>query len=330
MGPTGEYAILQVHPARRCNLRCLHCYSRSGPDVDEALGLDLLARAVADARDLGYGVLGVSGGEPLLYRPLPDLLRAARAAGMRTTVTSNGMLLTQRRLAELAGLVDVLALSLDGTPETHVAMRQDPRAFRDLERRLPALRDSGIPFGFIVTLTQHNVHELAWVADFAARAGAGLLQVHPLEPEGYAADALAGSVPDPTELAYAFVESLRLGGSTDLAVQLDVVRRDDLRAHPEQFFAAGGAVPQRLGDWLTPLVVEASGQIVPLTYGLDPAYALGSLHDAPLAELAAVWDPAPFRTLCRDVRDRLVEPPGDAVVSWYEAVTAAARAAVPA
>jgi MoaA/NifB/PqqE/SkfB family radical SAM enzyme len=217
MGPTGEYAILQVHPARRCNLRCLHCYSRSGPDVDEALGLDLLARAVAEARDLGYGVLGVSGGEPLLYRPLPDLLCAARDAGMRTTVTSNGMLLTERRLAELAGLVDVLALSLDGTPETHVAMRQDPRAFRDLERRLPALRDSGIPFGFIVTLTQHNVHELAWVADFAARAGAGLLQVHPLEPEGYAADALAGSVPDPTELAYAFVESLRLGGSTDAA-----------------------------------------------------------------------------------------------------------------
>jgi MoaA/NifB/PqqE/SkfB family radical SAM enzyme len=325
VGPTGDRAILQIHPTRRCNIQCLHCYSRSGPGVTESLDIEVLLRAVNDAAALGYDVVGVSGGEPMLYRPLTTLLRAAHDLGMRTTVTSNGMLLTERRLEALAGLVDVLAISLDGAPETHVEMRQDPAAFTALEARLPAVRASGIPFGFIVTLTQYNVHELAWVAQFATEQGAALLQVHPLELEGYAVDRLPESVPDPTELAYAFVESLRLRGSEAVAVQLDVIRRGDLVRHPEDFFAGDAEPPTRLGEWLTPLVIEASGRVVPLTYGLDPRFALGSLSDAPLSSLAAAWSPAPFRRLCRDVHAALTAEDGPEFVNWYEDVARRAR-----
>ena len=324
MGPTGGYRVLQVHPSRRCNLRCRHCYSRSGPDAAETLDVALLTAALADAAALGYRVLSVSGGEPMLYRPLPDLLRAARAAGLLTTLVSNGMLLTERRLAALAGLVDGLAISLDGTPATHAAMRGDPRAFSTLERRLPAVRAAGIPFGFVVTLTQHNVHEVGWVAEFAERVGASTLQIHPLEPEGYAAENLAASVPDATELAFALLETARLRAESGLQVRLDAVRRADLRAHPDHFLAGDAPLPARLGEWLAPLVVEPDGRVVPLTYGMADRYALGSLHDAPLAELAAAWSPEPFRALCRATYARLVADGSDRMVSFYAALAAAA------
>src|SRR3712207_1573775 len=94
--------VVQVHPTRVCNLRCLHCYSESGPDQRGALDVDLLLRTLTDARHAGYDTLGVSGGEPLMYRPLPTLLEHARSLGMATTVTTNGMLLTDRRLDDLA------------------------------------------------------------------------------------------------------------------------------------------------------------------------------------------------------------------------------------
>ena len=42
---------------RRCNLRCLHCYSSSGPEVDESLPIDVLTTAVEDAAGLGYRAL---------------------------------------------------------------------------------------------------------------------------------------------------------------------------------------------------------------------------------------------------------------------------------
>ena len=42
MPATGCHRFLQVHPTRRCNLRCLHCYSESGPDRRDELPLAYL------------------------------------------------------------------------------------------------------------------------------------------------------------------------------------------------------------------------------------------------------------------------------------------------
>ncbi|RVX42723.1 MoaA/NifB/PqqE/SkfB family radical SAM enzyme [Nonomuraea polychroma] len=317
MGPTGERAIFQVHPTRRCNLRCLHCYSQSGPDVGAVLGLDVLAEAVADAAALGYDVLGVSGGEPMLYQHLIELLGVGKALGMRTTVTSNGWLLTERRLAELSGLVDILAVSLDGAPESHVRMRGDPRAFERLDRRMPAVRDSGITFGLITTLTLHNVHELAFVVDYAVAHGAGLVQVHPLESAGAAVVNLAGSVPDEREASFAFLEAARLSAAYGLPIQVDLTRRADLMRHPEHFLAAPPPPGASLGSWLTPLVLETDGTTVPVTYGFSRVYALGNVNDRPLRDLAVRWDPDPFRQLCRDVHARLATG-SQRYVNWYE------------
>src|ERR1700732_2069259 len=180
MACTRGSRILQIHPTRRCNLRCLHCYSSSGPEERGELPVALLADALTDAAAEGYTVASFSGGEPLLYRPLRELLDHAHGRGMATTVTSNGML-------------------LDGTPASHDRMRADPRAFATMASRLGRLRDSGIPFGFIFTLTQHNLHELEWVAGFAVEQGARLLQIHPLEAAGRATEELAESFPDAVE-----------------------------------------------------------------------------------------------------------------------------------
>src|SRR5215208_1447118 len=168
MGPTGDsYRILQIHPTRRCNLRCMHCYSSSGPEERAELDLTLLREAVTDASNEGYTVAGISGGEPLLYKPLSQLLQHARERGMITTVTSNGMLLDERRLQALHGVVDLLAISLDGVPASHNRNRASERAFETMASRLEGVRNSEIPFGFIFTLTLHNLHELDWVANFA-------------------------------------------------------------------------------------------------------------------------------------------------------------------
>ena len=175
MGPTGRSRILQIHPTRLCNLRCLHCYSSSGPEERGQLAPALLRSVLTGACAEGFTVAGFSGGEPVLYPPLGEVLDHAKGLGMITTVTSNGMLLDERRLATLAGRTDVLAISLDG------------------------VRRSGIPFGFIFTLTQFNLDELPWVASFALAQGAALLQIHPLEITGRAAATLADARPDGTE-----------------------------------------------------------------------------------------------------------------------------------
>jgi len=327
VGVTGGKAIVQLHPTRRCNLSCRHCYSLSGPRVSETTPPPLLMDLMTDAAGLGFDVVGVSGGEPLLYPGLVPLLRTAKQAGLRTTVTSNAMLLTERRLAELAGLVDVLAISLDGRPDTHVEMRGDPRAFVMLDRRMEGVRRSGIPFGFITTLTQHNVDELEFVVAYARDHGAGLVQVHPLELEGAAVANLPGSVPDLRESAFGVLEGARLSASYGVPVQVDVARLADLESRPDLFLAASPATSASLSTWLSPVVVETDGTVVPLTYGFPRAYALGNLHDRPLADLAATWNPTGFLRVTAAVADR-IRSDRRSLFNWYDEVTRQARLAV--
>jgi MoaA/NifB/PqqE/SkfB family radical SAM enzyme len=331
-GPAGSLPSIQLHPTRRCNLRCLHCYSESAPDVAEQLDIEVLRPVIADAAALGYRVAAVSGGEPLTYEALPALLRAAHDHGLVTTVTTNGMLLDKRRLAWLEADADLVAISLDGVPESHDAMRASERAFEVMQSRLAGLRASGVPF----TLTCHNVDELDWVAAFAVRAGASLLQIHPLESVGRAVVALDGSVPDGQENACALVEAARIRDAYAgrIQVQLDLATRPALLGHPEKVFACDGDPCGELtpADLLSPLVLEPSGLVVPMEFGFPRAWALGNIHDRPLRDLATAWIEArypAFRSLCRQVYDSLMHEPETSIVNWYDHLRRAA-AALPA
>ncbi|WP_189224823.1 radical SAM protein [Saccharothrix coeruleofusca] len=325
MRRAGGRAVLQVHPTRLCNLRCLHCYSSSGPDVAESIPIGVLETVVRDAAEVGYDVLNVSGGEPFLYPELPALLRAARGAGMRTTVTTNAVALTQRRIGLVRGLVDLAAVSLDGERATHDRIRGRQGAFDRALMGMRRLTEARIPVGVVTTLTQGNATQLGEVAVAAAGSGALLLQVHPLEPEGAAGRLMPGERPDAVELAYAAVELGRIAEEHGMAVQLDAVPRTMLTRKPEAFMAA--PVPERhpLGRWLTPLVVEANGAAVPVAYGFDRRYGLGSVLERPLAELARRWDAEPFLALCRATWRKLVEGRTGPLIPWYGHLVRASR-----
>jgi MoaA/NifB/PqqE/SkfB family radical SAM enzyme len=329
--PTGEHGVIQFHPTRRCNLRCLHCYSSSGPEVRAELAESVLHDALEDAAREGYAIAGFSGGEPLLYRALPAVLEHARALGLTVTVTSNGTTLTRRAVASIAPHTCLLAISLDGTPESHDRMRASPTAFSRLAARLDGVRESGIPFGFIFTLTQHNVNELDWVASFAAEHGASLLQIHPLDEVGRASSELRGHSPDGIEATFAALELVRLREryAGTMRIHLDIADTTAL-ADRVRSVPAGDAP---LAAFVSPLVVETDGRVTPLQYGFDARFELGNLHDARLTELGAAWRherlPA-FTALCADVERELSRPGGERFVDWYAAVAdrAAATAAV--
>lgn len=335
MGPTGHASrVLQIHPSRRCNLRCLHCYSSSSPEEDEAIPIEILCQALTDASAEGYNIAGFSGGEPLLYRPLAAALEHAQNCGMFTTITSNGILLNNRHLEVLQGKVNLLAISLDGVPESHNRMRASDSAFEAMHANLNRVRESQIPFGFIFTLTQYNLHELNWVVEFALAEGARLLQIHPLEGLGRAATTLNGNQPDNLESAYAYLEFCRIQAlyGERLPLQLDLADRELVRSEPAQCFAEeqdGVTQLLKFSDVISPLIIEPDGWVVPVQYGFNRRYSIGCLKTAPLRDLAAAWraekEPV-FRKLCRQVFEEVTSPSELPMFNWYEVIAQAARA----
>ena len=90
--------MVQLHPALRCNLKCRHCYSSSGPGNAQELPAGMLMNVLDSLHAEGFNVASFSGGEPLLYKELFTVMRMRASWAMTVTVTTNGMLLnTQRR-----------------------------------------------------------------------------------------------------------------------------------------------------------------------------------------------------------------------------------------
>lgn len=217
------------------------------------------------------------------------------------------MLLDKHRLNPLAGFLNLIAISLDGRPETHNKMRNNPQAFQKMESQIRHLKDLEIPFGFIFTLTLHNLNELPWVAKFVAETGAQQLQIHALEEAGNAQLKMAGCRPDKSELGYAFVVALQLQKiyADQLAVQLDAVTSRMISDNADRFF--GNETDHfdemtPLSQVVEPLVIEADGSVVPLQYGINRAYKIGNLYDNNLSALGAQWKKegmASFHLLCK-------------------------------
>jgi MoaA/NifB/PqqE/SkfB family radical SAM enzyme len=221
----------------------------------------LLANLLSDTRAEGYERISLSGGEPLLYRRLDELLYRAGSLGFTRTLTTNGMPPNKRRLAKLVGQIELIAISLDGTPESHNRMRAHPQAFDAMAANISALRESGMPFGFIFTLPQHNLDEVLWVARFAVEQGASLLQIHPLEEVGRAACMMTDSRPDDQEAAFTFllVEKLKAATAGQLTIQLDLAHQRHLSERPDAIYADLPSFPTddaTLASLIRQLVVE--------------------------------------------------------------------------
>ena len=101
-------AVLNVQPA--CNSRCAYCESWKQAPADHEEWFDI----VDQLSDLGVREVVISGGEPLMYEGLDDLVTFTVRRDMRCHIVTNGILLTKERAQRLmdAGLTD-LTMSLD-------------------------------------------------------------------------------------------------------------------------------------------------------------------------------------------------------------------------
>ncbi|MBB3601942.1 cyclic pyranopterin phosphate synthase [Mycolicibacterium sp. BK556] len=118
---------LRVSLTDRCNLRCTYCMPAEGLDWlpgDELLSRDELVRLLTLAvTRLGIDSVRFTGGEPLLYRGLEDVVAAVAALRPRPEIalTTNGVGLARRAQALADAGLDRVNVSLDSLDAAHFA-----------------------------------------------------------------------------------------------------------------------------------------------------------------------------------------------------------------
>ena len=162
------YRMLNIYLTNACNLRCEHCFMRSGIPLKNELSSDEWRRILSEFKDNGGQSVTFSGGEPLMNCDFDCILMHASSLQLETTVLSNGILWTQQRIAKLAPHISQIQISIDGFDEPSNAKVRGAGHFDRIVRNVIAFANRGVRTSVATTFTFQNLQDdaTARYADF--------------------------------------------------------------------------------------------------------------------------------------------------------------------
>jgi len=141
--------MFEIEP--RCNFSCAFCYNHNsfaGGGREKAGNISLAyAKQVIDSiRKAGIPVVRFTGGEPLLYPQLTEVMTYAKERGLQVWLNTNASLLDASTCRRLAGLVDNVLIPIESwSDEREAEITGHPSA---LTKKLDAIRrlhEFGVP-----------------------------------------------------------------------------------------------------------------------------------------------------------------------------------------
>jgi MoaA/NifB/PqqE/SkfB family radical SAM enzyme len=157
--------VITVAVTYNCQCDCLHCSaSKVQEEVQRAhsgLRYEELCGAIGQAVDLGATCVVLTGGEPLLYDKIYDVIQSVDKTRSICTIFSNGEFLTEQTAEKLkqAGIFGVFVSFDHPTAESHNENRKRPGLFEKALRGLECCQRAGIPVGISTYATKQNIQD---------------------------------------------------------------------------------------------------------------------------------------------------------------------------
>ncbi len=171
----------------KCNLKCAYC---DLPNIKAPeLSIEQMDVLFKKLRKLGILRLGIFGGEPMVRKDIGEILQLAKRHGFFISLNSN--MLLYDRVKEVLGPVDYFFVSLDGTPEKHIANRGK----QNYETILESIRDivsRKKKLTAICVVTDPDIASADYLIDLAVREK---IDLH-FQPESYDAECAGRTAPD--------------------------------------------------------------------------------------------------------------------------------------
>jgi MoaA/NifB/PqqE/SkfB family radical SAM enzyme len=294
-----------------------------GPERREQLPVAPILDAISECAALGIGRIYFTGGEPLLYPSLADVLRAAAAeTSLGITVCTNGTIATPRHIALLSDTGARVHVSVDGRPPFHDSFRRRDRAFGDTERGVKAFVRAEIPVTIVSTISQSNLHELEFLASWSQERGVEHFRIQPLLDLGRGHD-IADQRLTPAQLDRLLLQFSDIANAyapLGLKCSLIGVTRKFLLAHPCGAYVCNGTgCHRRMAREIKKVVVREDGTVLPEVTNLSPRFAIGKLQDGSLRDQVMHYFDYGYHRfdhLCRTIYHKVVPTWPAAVVPW--------------
>ena len=292
----------------RCPLRCAYC---SNPVRLDAMGPELTtadwARVFREAEELGVMQVTLTGGEPLLRSDLEEIVAAARASDLYTTLITSGLPLSRERLAALRDRgLDGLQLSIQDTDADTAERIAGVDALAQKAAVAAWARELNLPLTLNVVLHRANLPRLPQFIALGEAWGAERLELAHVQYLGWALANREALLPTAAMIAEARAEVARARARLGTRLELLAVLPDYFTDQPRGCMEGWG---------LRYLVVAPDGRALPchaahtlpgFTFDSVTTRALGDLwrHSEAFNRFRGeAWMPEP----CRGCERRAVD-----------------------
>lgn len=152
--------IVYLELTRECNLRCSHCLNNSGKIMDNQLSIEEFKEIIQHLSNAGIQEIRFTGGEPLKFDGICELIKLATENGICTSLGTNGTLITQKVADQLkdAGLKKAV-VSIDGIQERHDAIRGNG-SYEKAMNGLNCLMNAGIDVRVNAVIMKSNIEDV--------------------------------------------------------------------------------------------------------------------------------------------------------------------------
>lgn len=282
--------VIRIEPSSLCNLKCIHCPTRTikmHRGVMDSSTFDLVIQNIRDTiSDIRVVVL-YHGGEPLLNKQFPSMVRRIKELGVPFVKTvSNGMLLNDKISEEIceSGL-DAIEFSLDGISfEQNDLIRRGCKG-KSVVGKIKQL----VNYKKIYSFQKPEIY--ISTTQFLKINGNDL--TNPQSIPGY--------------LMKAFSNEFRY---SDLKFKTTVAMRwPDMNVNEKQFSVLcdnEGSQTQNYCDHvMNTITVRWNGDIVPCCYDLTSKVVLGNIHDN---NLRNIWNNEEYLRLRMSIHNKKFYP----------------------
>lgn len=177
---------VEIGPTNRCQHHCSFCSVDWITHGKVLIDTDVLVRAIHSMADIGVRSIYFAGeGEPLLHPGMEKFVQAAHERGIRTSLSTNGSLLTESRLDTVFRHLSWIRFSVDaGFAETHETIHKTQDFYRVIDNIHRACEfkkehDLEIDVGAQFIVLEENLDELERFADLMKEIGVDNIQYKP-------------------------------------------------------------------------------------------------------------------------------------------------------
>ncbi len=148
----------------RCNLSCLHCYSKANLDDIDTLTTKKILDTLPQLKANGIKFLIFSGGEPLTRRDIFNIAKRCKELGIITYLSTNGLYVKKSNANKILDSFNYIGISIDGSEEIHDRFRGLKGSFRESIKAIDLLNSYGkTKVGVRFTITKDTYGDLEFI-----------------------------------------------------------------------------------------------------------------------------------------------------------------------